>query len=138
MKTRILALAAAAMAVSGAFAVPAHAGDGHKLTIAEKGEAKLAKLLEGRTAGTPVNCVSAFNSSDIEVIDETAVVYKRGKTIYVARPTHPKQLRRDDILVTKRIGSQLCSNDSMHTVDRTGGFPTGSVFLQNFVPYTKG
>jgi hypothetical protein len=138
MKTKILALAAAAMAVSGSLAVPAYAGDGHKQTTAEKGEAKLAKLLEGRTAGTPVNCISAFNSSDVQVIDETAVVYKTGKTIYVARPTNPKQLRRDDILVTKRTGSQLCSNDSMHTVDRTGGFPTGPVFLDDFVPYTKG
>jgi hypothetical protein len=137
MKTKILALAAAALAVS-AVAVPAYAGEGHKQTTAEKGEAKLAKLLEGRTAGEPVNCISAFNSSDVQVIDETALVYKAGKTIYVARPSHPKQLRRDDVLVTKRTGSQLCSNDSMHTVDRTGGFTTGAVFLDDFVPYTKG
>jgi hypothetical protein len=137
MKSQILALAAAALAVS-AVAVPAYAGDGPKLTTAEKGEAKLAKLLAGRTAGEPVNCITTLNSSDLQVIDETALVYKAGKTIYVARPTHPKQLRRDDVLVTKRTGSQLCTNDSMHTVDRSGGFTTGVVFLDSFVPYTKG
>jgi hypothetical protein len=141
MKTKILALAAAALAVSGALSVPAFAGDGHashKLTTAEKGEAKLAKLLEGRTAGKPVNCITTLNSSDLQVIDETALVYKTGKTVYVARPSHPKQLRRDDILVTKRTGSQLCTNDSIRTVDRSGGFSTGAVFLDHFVPYTKG
>lgn len=141
MKTRILALAAA-LAVSGSLAVPAYAGAdahaGHKLTTAEKGEAKLAKLLAGRTAGKPVSCITTLNSSDLQVIDETALVYKAGKTIYVARPSHPKQLRRDDILVTKRTGSQLCTNDSIRTVDRSGGFSTGAVFLDHFVPYTKG
>jgi hypothetical protein len=133
MKNQILALAAAALAVYGAVAAPAFAGQ----SVAEKGEAKLAKLLEGRVAGEPVNCISAFNSSDVEVIDETALVYKAGKTIYVARPTNPRSLSRNDVLVTKRTGSQLCSNDSMHTVDRTGGFTTGPVFLEKFVPYTK-
>ncbi|MES2564192.1 MAG: hypothetical protein V4637_15900, partial [Pseudomonadota bacterium] len=44
-----------------------------------------------RHAGEPVNCITTLNSSDLQVIDETALVYKTGKTIYVARPTHPKQ-----------------------------------------------
>ena len=133
MKYKLLALAAAALAVSGAASVPAYAGQ----TTAEKGEAKLAKLLEGRVAGNPVSCITAYNSSDMQVIDETAIVYKQGGTIYVARPTDPKSLRRNDILVTKRTGSQVCVNDSMHMVDQSGGFLTSVVFLDKFVPYTK-
>jgi hypothetical protein len=133
MKIKLLALAAAAMAVSGTVSVPAYAGQ----TAAEKGAAKLAKMLEGRTAGTPVKCVSAMNSDKIQVIDETAIVYDAGKTIYVGRPSDPGVLDRNDVLITKRTGSQLCANDSMHMVDRTNGFTTGVVFIDNFVPFTK-
>jgi hypothetical protein len=133
MKNKILALAAAALAVSGVASVPAYAGQ----TAAEKGAARLAKLIEGRTAGTPVKCVSAFDSSKIQVIDGTAIVYDAGKTVYVGRPTDPKVLDRNDVLVTKRTGSQFCANDSMRMVDRSNGFTTGVVFLDNFVPYTK-
>ena len=33
-----------------------------------KGEGRLAKLLEGRTAGQPVDCISLTTSRDTEVI----------------------------------------------------------------------
>lgn len=132
MRNTLLALAAVGLAIS-APAAPAFA----KQTVAERGEAKLAKMLEGRVAGEPVKCISAFNGSNIEVIDETALVYRTGSTVYVARPTDPRMLGRNDILVTERFGSQLCSNDTMRTVDQSGGFFTGVVFLSDFVPYTK-
>lgn len=132
MRNTLLALAAVGLAISAPLA-PALA----KQTVAERGEAKLAKMLEGRVAGEPVKCISAFNSHNIEVIDETALVYRTGSTVYVARPTNPKMLGRNDILVTERIGSQLCSNDTMRTVDQSDGFFTGVVFLSDFVPYTK-
>ncbi|HTM96697.1 MAG TPA: hypothetical protein VL100_12900 [Croceibacterium sp.] len=134
MKNQILALAAATLAISAAASIPAYAA---KQTAAEKGEAKLAKLLEGRVAGKPVNCISAYNSSDMQVIDQTAIVYKQGGTLYVARPTDPKSLRKNDILVTRRTGSQICVNDSMRMVDQNGGFLTSVVFLDKFVPYEK-
>jgi len=133
MKNGTLALAAAALAVSGTVALPAHAGQ----TAAEKGEARLAKMIEGRTPGKPVKCVSAMDSNRLKVIDETAIVYDAGRTVYVARPTDPRVLDRNDVLVTKRYGSQFCVNDSMRMVDRMNGFTTGVVFLEDFVPYTK-
>jgi len=109
-----------------------------KQTTAEKGEAKLEKMLEGRSPGTPVSCISAMRSNNLEVIDETAVVYDGGNTIYVARPSDRRQLRRGDILIIERTsGSQLCTNDVVRTVDQSSGFMTGVVFLDKFVPYTK-
>lgn len=133
MKNRVLALAAAGLAVSALTSMPAYAGQ----TAAEKGEAKLTKLLEGRTAGTPVKCVSGLNSDRLQIIEKTAIVYDAGKTIYVARPRDPKVLDRSDVLVSERTGSQICANDSMKMVDRTNHFVTGIVFLDDFVPYTK-
>jgi hypothetical protein len=104
----------------------------------EAGEARLARMLEGRTAGAPVSCINTGRSNKMEVIDGVAVVYDAGKTIYVARPTDPRMLGRNDALVLGRFsGSRLCVQDAMKTIDRSDGFPTGVVFLKDFVPYSK-
>ena len=66
-----------------------------------------------------------------------AIVYKDGRTIYVNRTANPETLDWDDVLVIQRFtGSQLCKLDRVTTVDRTGGFFSGVVFLSDFVPYT--
>ncbi len=104
---------------------------------AEENEARLAKMLEGRTAGEPVTCVTAFRSDKLQVIDEVALVYDAGETLYVARPSQPNSLRRDDVVVINRFGGQLCTTDVIRTVDRTGGYTTGALFLEQWVPYKK-
>lgn len=108
-------------------------------TVAQKGEERLARLLEGRTAGEPVGCITTMRSNGLKVIDEVGVVYDAGETIYVARPADPRMLRRSDVLVLDRFSpSRLCTNEPMRTVDRHGGYFTGVVFLEDFVPYKKG
>jgi hypothetical protein len=129
MKTIASVFAGAALLLSGA---AASAG-----TLAEKGEAELARLLEGRTAGEPVSCISATNSNRIRVIEHVGIVYDAGKTVYVSRATHPKSLGTWDVPVINRFGSQLCKTDIVRTIDRSGGFVSGIVFLTDFVPYTK-
>lgn len=101
------------------------------------GEEKLAKLLEGRVAGEPVNCISLHQARDTRVIDKTAIVYDAGGTIYVNRPSHPESLSDNDIMVTHLHGSQLCRQDIVRTHDRTGHFYTGFIGLQDFVPYRR-
>lgn len=130
MKKLAMILAGAALALTGTTAVSA-------ATAAEKGEAKLARMLEGRTAGEPVKCVSALRSNRIKVIEHVGIVYDAGDTIYVARATNPQSLGHWDVPIIDRVGSQLCSNDVIRTVDRNGGYVTGPVFLNDFVPYTK-
>ncbi|OCC23826.1 hypothetical protein MB02_08295 [Croceicoccus estronivorus] len=129
--TAIAALGAATgLLVSGTVA---NAG-----TRAEKGEARLQKMLEGRVAGEPQSCITTLGSDRLQVIDGTAIVYDGGKTIYVARPTSPGQLSSSDVLVIERHnGMQLCTTDIIKTMDRSAGFMTGVVFLDKFVPYTK-
>lgn len=127
---RTTALTAAALAVlaSPAFAAPA-APD-------PVGEQKLAKMLEGREAGEPVDCIPASQASDTTVIDKTAIVYRIGSTLYVNRPTNAESLDRDDILVTRLWGSQLCSVDTVQLHDRgTPSMWSGFVGLNKFVPY---
>ncbi|KUR72456.1 hypothetical protein AQZ52_04165 [Novosphingobium fuchskuhlense] len=102
------------------------------------GEEQLAKMLEGRVAGEPVNCISLPNVQSSRVIDKTAIVYGSGSTLYVQRPKSGAQsLDSDDILVTHLTSSQLCSIDTVQLRDRNGYFWRGFVGLDKFVPYTK-
>lgn len=107
-------------------------------TAVEKGEAKLAKMLEGRVAGEPASCISAPRSTRLEVIDYVGVIYDAGHTIYVARPSNPRSLGRSDVLIIKRRSSRLCRQDVTHTIDRNLGHVSSAVFLGDFVPYTRG
>jgi hypothetical protein len=132
MNTFKALIAAAVLLMAGSTALAAD-----KPTRAEKNEARLEELLKGRTAGEPVSCIPAFQANELEVIEGVAMVYGRGDTLYVGRPTNPKSMRWDDVIVIKRFGGQLCNTDIIHTVDRMSGFMTGVVFLDKFVPYKK-
>jgi hypothetical protein len=102
------------------------------------GEEQLAKLLEGRVAGAPVNCITMRNIGPSTVIDKTAIVYGSGRTVYVQRPRiGATSLDSDDILVTQLTTSQLCSIDTVQLRDRNGHFWRGFVGLDKFVPYTR-
>jgi len=105
----------------------------------EKGEERLAKMLEGRVAGEPSNCITTMRgSSALQVVDGVALVYKAGDTLWVARPRERDMLRANDALIMDRFSSsRLCAIEPMRTIDRTGGYFTGVVFLEDFVPYTK-
>ncbi|MCT2559986.1 hypothetical protein N0B51_13465 [Tsuneonella sp. YG55] len=127
---RLAASAAAAALVAG-LAGPAIAGE--RLT----GEAKLAKILEGRVAGEPQSCITTFANTDSVVIDGTALVYGRGKTVWVNRPVNPKSLNRWDALLIRKQASSLCRHDIVTTFDASTGMYTGNVFLTEFVPYTR-
>lgn len=128
-----LAFAAAALA---ALALPGAATAEEKPYA--KGEAELAKMLEGRVAGEPVRCLPSSRLDQSTVIDKTAIVYRSGSRLYVNRPRGgADQLSDDEILVTKIYGSQLCNIDKIDLVDRTSRMWSGFVVLGDFVPYTK-
>lgn len=129
MKSPASILAAALLAFTG---VALAAG------IQEENEARLARMLEGRIAGEPVACIPAFRTTtQLQVLEKVALVYDAGNLIYVARPEDPEMLGRDDVVVINRFGGQLCHTDIIRTVDRHGGYHTGVVFLEKFVPYRK-
>src|SRR5690606_5545999 len=109
----------------------------HSADRVEKNEARLAQMLEGRTAGEPLTCISGYNGSRLEVIEGVGLVYSAGDTIYVARPDSPESLGSNDVVVINRFGGQLCHTDVVRTVDRQGGYTTGVLFLEKWVPYSK-
>jgi hypothetical protein len=131
MKKPIITAVAVFAALTGLATAPALAKE--KLT----GEAKLAKILDGREAGKPVNCLPLGQAQSTQVIDKTAIVYKYGSTFYVNRPANPESLDDDDIMVTRQTSGQLCRLDSVQLRDRSSFFYSGFVALQDFVPYRK-
>jgi hypothetical protein len=101
-------------------------------------EAKLAKLLEGRVAGEPQDCIYLPRVRSSRIIDRTAIVYDAGSTIYVNRPrSGAYSLDDDDIMVTDVHGSTLCSVDIVRLHDRSSFFYDGFVGLDEFVPYKR-
>ena len=101
-------------------------------------EQQLAKLLDGRVAGEPKDCLSLPSIDSSQIIDKTAIVYRDGSTLWVNRPrSGADSLDDDDVLVTKTTGSQLCSIDTVQLHDRSSHFWRGFVSLGEFVPYRK-
>lgn len=105
----------------------------------EQAEAKLAKMLEGRTAAPPLTCINPRSVDTVEIIDRTAIVYRmKSGLFYVNRPeTGATSLDRDDTIVTRTIGAQLCRNDAVTLVDGGSRFPSGFISLGQFVPYPR-
>lgn len=103
-----------------------------------EGEAKLAERLEGRVAGTPVDCINLRNIRGSSIIDDTAIVYNAGSTIYVNRPRSGADgLSKWDIMVSKPFNNRLCSVDVVELRDSSSRMMSGLVFLGEFVPYRK-
>lgn len=103
-----------------------------------KGEKRLAKLLEGRVAGEPQNCIRSTPHQRMQTIDRTAYVYGSGNTIYVQRTRSPDQIDDNDALVINRFNaSELCRVDIATTIDPVTGMFSGAVFFDDFVPYTR-
>ncbi len=101
------------------------------------GEARLAKMLEGRVAGKPVSCVPG-RLTESTVIDKTAIVYRVGSTLYVNRPRSGGELLDgDDIQLQSRPTSQICNVDKIDLIDRGSRTWRGFVLLGAFVPYDK-
>ena len=128
LKTSVIFAAGAAMVLTA----PAMAQSRE-----ERAEQAFQELVEGRTAGEPQPCVSAFNSNRLRLEEGVGIVYEQGDTLWVARAQRPEALDRWDLPIIERRGSRLCSIDVTRTIDRSSGMFSGVLFLDDFVPYTK-
>jgi hypothetical protein len=122
----ILLLAAAAM-----LGAPGRYGP----TLQEKSETRLAKLLAGRVAGTPVNCIRVLNTNRLSTFEFVGIVYDFHGTVWVSRVEDPDSLRRGFVPVMGLSGRKLCASDIGQAVSRDGYSST--VRMSLFVPYTK-
>ncbi|WP_235515973.1 MULTISPECIES: hypothetical protein [unclassified Sphingomonas] len=102
------------------------------------GEVALSRITERRDAGKPVDCINLRDIRSSEIVPNTAIVYRMNNgTLFVNRPQGGAFLDRDDILVTRTIGTQLCRIDIVNLLDRNSRMMSGSLSLGDFVPYSK-
>ena len=129
MKKMLLTLAAAAAAFAPAQARSPDPG---------KGERELARTLDGRVAGEPVDCIDLHRIRSSRIINRTAIVYDAGGTLYVNRPRAGASSLKDwDVMVTRPFGSRLCRVDTVQMYAPGLRMPSGVVFLGDFVPYKR-
>lgn len=102
-------------------------------------DAELQKALAGRVAGKPINCIPLSSVTGNTIVTGRAIIYRIGSRLYVNQPRGDgaKRLNRDDVLVTRTVGTDLCRLDVVQLLDRTSRIPRSFVSLGQFVPYTK-
>jgi hypothetical protein len=102
------------------------------------GETALTRLVAGREAGRPVDCLTLRNVRSSRILDRTAILFESGGTLYLNRPSAGAELlAADKAIVTKSIVGQICSGEAVQLFDAASGVQSGSVFLGKFVPYRK-
>ena len=101
-------------------------------------DAELQKTLAGYVAGKPIDCIPLSSVTGNTIVAGRAIIYRVGSRLYVNETRDgARRLNRDDILVTRSFGSNLCRLDVVNLLDRTSRIPHGFVSLGQFVPYTK-
>jgi hypothetical protein len=101
-------------------------------------EAELARAVQGRVAGEPVDCIDLHRVHSSRIIPGTAIVYDAGGVIYVNRPrAGAESLSQWDIQVNRLWSSRLCSIDTVQLIDQGSHMFSGTVFLGEFVPYRR-
>ena len=123
--------AAAALAALVSFAAPAAA----RPTPQEQ----LQRLLAGKTAGTPVDCLPLTSISSSRIIDRTAIVFETspGKFFLNTPPRGAEALASNDTMVVETRTPELCSVDTVGLRNMTTGSPSGFIGLGRFVPYAR-
>ena len=101
-------------------------------------EEELARAIQGRVAGEPVQCIDLHRVRSSRIITDTAIIYDAGSVIYVNRPANgADQLNQWDTMVTRTPSTRLCNVDTITMIDRASHNFTGVVFLGDFVPYRR-
>jgi hypothetical protein len=108
--------------------------------LTEKQTERLDRELAGKVAGTPLNCISDFQTTNMIRISDEILLYRVSRNLVYKNNLRSscRGLARDnDIVVSEQFGSQKCRGDILKLVDRTSGIPGPVCSLGEFVPYRK-
>lgn len=102
-----------------------------------EGQQDYERLIAGKVAGAPMQCLQSRDMNDMTVIDESTVAYKRGSTVYMSHMQGPcSGLGGSAIMVTRTFGAaQTCRGDIARMVDPTSHIERGSCLFGEFTPY---
>lgn len=94
-------------------------------------QGELSKMLAGRVAGPAEDCIMLRPVSRLIVVENSALVFRSGDTLWVNTTTSPDALREADRFDFTAFGQRLCSSDKVSGRQ-------GPLDLVAFVPYRKG
>ena len=105
-----------------------------------RAQAALATALQGRTPGQPVDCITNFRTTQMQIIDDWTILFREGSTIYVQKPQGGCRgiTSGANTLVTRPFGvNQLCRGDINQLVNLSSGVQAGACVFSDFVPYRR-
>lgn len=101
---------------------------------------RLNAALAGLVPDKPTSCLPLppTQQAQTEAFGRT-ILYRYGRGLVYRSDTAGgcERIARGDILVTRQVGSQLCSGDIATTVDPVARFQTGSCSFGPFTPYRQ-
>ena len=103
-------------------------------------EDHLQKVLAGKVALAPVDCLRSYSSNDMIVIDDGTILFREGGRIYRndLEGGRCSGLAMGNTLVTRQFGGQgLCRGDVAQVMHLSSGMTMGSCVLGDFVPYAS-
>ena len=96
------------------------------------------RLLAGRTARAPVQCINKNRIIDTQTFDDGSIFYRMSaKDDYLQRPRNCRQLNSNRSYVTATQGAQLCAGDGLDVFDPVIKSTYGACIFDEFVPYPK-
>jgi len=105
-----------------------------------RAENELRQALSGKVAGRPVDCSPTYRSSDMQVIDDNAILFRDGRRTYLQAPRGgcaPLGSGHYTLVTRSYGGSGLCRGDIAQVVDLQNGFTVGSCSFDEFVPFAQ-
>lgn len=92
--------------------------------------------LAGRVAGPPQNCVSTQPTRNLQIVDDSTLIYGSGSTVYLnhLRASCPG-LNPTTTLIFDLHASQYCSGDHFRTIETGASVPGPVCLLGDWVPY---
>ena len=105
-----------------------------------KDAAAIARATAGRTAGTPVDCITRTRTGgDFQVAGRTLIFKSDSRVTYLneVSPGCNTGLSRQTLVFRSISTSRLCKGEIAEAVDPLGGAAGGSCTLGQFVPYTR-
>jgi len=124
--------AAAALGAAAVVAAPVQ-----KAGRPDKNRIAYEKLLAGKTAGKPQDCIDTrFTRPRLTAYDGKLLYRVSGKLVYVTETGGGcEAVSRGDAIITRQFQTRLCRGDIAQTMNLQANIPSGSCAMGQFVPY---
>ncbi|HMO77500.1 MAG TPA: DUF6491 family protein [Sphingopyxis sp.] len=138
--TKLTPLLAAALVPLLASCAPAGSAAPSAEALTPRQAQLLDKQLGGKVAGAPVKCLASYRTNETIRVSDSILLYREGGNLVYRNDLKgncPGLARDSDIMVVRQFGSQTCSGDFFHLVDRSSGIRGPTCVFGEFVPYRK-